>query len=49
MFAEMISPGLENLEVSAYIGCKSGNFPLKGGCYAGIIPVNGICRAGALR
>ena len=48
MFAEMIAFGLEDQEISAIVGCKSGNYPLKGGCYAGIIPASGICRAGAL-
>jgi hypothetical protein len=48
MFAEMIALGLEDQDISVVVGCRSGNYPLKGSCYAGIIPANGICRAGAL-
>ena len=49
MFAKMVFPGLENLEVSISYGCSSGHYPAKGSCSAGIVPANGYCRAGALR
>lgn len=48
MFAKMITPGLQNSDISAKIGCNSGYYPSSGSCRTGIVPANGICRAGAL-
>ena len=49
MFARMITPGLENLDVSAVTGCRSGHFPSTGSCRHGIVPDSGICIAGAFK
>ncbi|MBU7027810.1 MAG: hypothetical protein HXS48_12815 [Theionarchaea archaeon] len=48
MFAKMITPGLQNAEIAAKIGCSGGYYPSSGSCRIGIVPANGICRAGAL-